>query len=251
VHGVHVTDLKQINKHRHLYDGIAALSFRSPSISKRFREIEPSIWASAKHFVALSGIESEHIVSVEDAMTKWEHTEPTRFLTVSSLIPRKHIDVNLRALATMSSGRPWTYDIVGDGPMREALEELSRSLGLSDRVSFYGFRKRSDCLEMMTESHFFLLVSDQETFGLAYLEAMSKGMVPIAGKGCGIDGIITEGTEGYLCTPGSVEDQRRVLTKVLDSGGETIVPNVIRRISTLTRENAANSYLSFLRGVAI
>ena len=49
------------------------------------------------------------------------------------------------------------------------------------------------------QSDVFVLPSVNETFGMVYLEAMSQGCIPIGTSGEGIDGIIENGKNGYLC----------------------------------------------------
>ena len=58
-----------------------------------------------------------------------------RLITVCRLSePRKNVDAVLRALAELKDEYPFSYTIVGDGPLRQGLEQLSRELGLVDRV---------------------------------------------------------------------------------------------------------------------
>ncbi|NKB16808.1 MAG: glycosyltransferase family 4 protein [Sphingomonadales bacterium] len=52
------------------------------------------------------------------------------------------MDWMLRSLASLRADPdtpPWQLHVVGGGPEREALEQLSRTLGLDDRVVFHGF----------------------------------------------------------------------------------------------------------------
>ena len=60
-------------------------------------------------------------------------------------------------------------------------------------------------------SDVFVMISDNETFGLVYLEAMSMGCITIASIGGGVDGIIKNGENGFLCKPGDKEDLKRIV----------------------------------------
>ena len=76
------------------------------------------------------------------------------------------------------------------------------NLGLESCVYFEGEKAREQVLHLMEESDIFVLVSSPETFGLVYVEAMAKGCITIGSKGEGIDGVIVNNENGYLCTPG-------------------------------------------------
>ena len=49
------------------------------------------------------------------------------------------------------------------------------------------------------------MVSRNETYGLVYLEAMLHGCIVIASKDEGIDGIIVDGVNGFLCEAGNIK----------------------------------------------
>ena len=58
----------------------------------------------------------------------------------------------------------------------------------------------------MDEIETFIMISDNETFGLVYLEAMSRGCIVIASKNGGVDGIIKDGYNGFLCEQGNKDE---------------------------------------------
>lgn len=65
--------------------------------------------------------------------------EETRLLFVGRLVPRKGLDLLLRALERVATEQPEvTLDVVGDGPSRAELEGLAERLGLARRVRFLG-----------------------------------------------------------------------------------------------------------------
>ena len=53
----------------------------------------------------------------------------------------------------------------------------------------------------MKNAQIFTLISDNETFGMVYIEAMLQGCLVIASKGGGFDGIIQDGINGFICNP--------------------------------------------------
>ncbi|MDI6718733.1 MAG: glycosyltransferase family 4 protein [Methanomicrobiales archaeon] len=103
---------------------------------------------------------------------------PSDVIFVGRLIPEKHVDLLLQALAILREALPdIRCAIVGDGPERERLIRLSRDLGLSGSVSFSGFLDSSDAvMGAMKASKVFVLPSTREGFGMSALEAMACGL---------------------------------------------------------------------------
>ena len=55
------------------------------------------------------------------------------------------------------------------------------------------------------------MISKEETFGLVYLEAMSMGCITIASKNEGMEGIIIDGENGFLCTAGDDDELASII----------------------------------------
>jgi teichuronic acid biosynthesis glycosyltransferase TuaC len=102
-------------------------------------------------------------------------------VSVGHLVARKrHADV-LRALWLLRETHPEIgYDIVGDGPERDALERLTVELGLDGRVRFRGQLPPDTARAAAQAAGVFVLPSIDEAFGVAYVEAMA-GAVPAIG----------------------------------------------------------------------
>ncbi|MGC9023241.1 MAG: glycosyltransferase [Chloroflexia bacterium] len=140
-------------------------------------------------------------------------TEHRVVVSVSRLIATKGIDGNLRAIALLRGKYPnLMYWVVGDGPERPALERLASDLGLRSMVEFVGQVPHEEAIRYMKSAEVFSLPSWQETFGLAYLEAMACGKPVIAVLNQGIDGIVVPGETGLLVRPRDLES----LTEALD-----------------------------------
>lgn len=134
---------------------------------------------------------------------------PLTIVTVGHLVARKrHGDV-LRAMWALRDDCPeLRYVIVGDGPERASLEQLARTLGLAERVTFTGQLEHEQALEAMhTEGDLFAMPSTDEALGVAYLEAMAAGLPAI---GCvgepGPQDIAEAGPGLALVAPGDIED---------------------------------------------
>jgi teichuronic acid biosynthesis glycosyltransferase TuaC len=105
-------------------------------------------------------------------------------VSVGHLIPRKrHADV-IAAVARLGTRHPdLRYVIVGDGPERERLAALARSLGVSDRVEIRGRLDPAQAAACARGATLFVLPSVDEAFGVAYVEAMAGGVPAIGCRG--------------------------------------------------------------------
>jgi len=129
-------------------------------------------------------------------------------LFVGRLSPEKGCDVLIRAWAqfqeklTAHGSKPPASDhqpqliIVGDGPERDALEELAKSLQLS-AVSFMGKQPKAGVLKLMKEASFLVLPSVwYEGFPMTIVEAFSCEIAVIAPNDGGMKNIIVEQQNG-------------------------------------------------------
>lgn len=153
-----------------------------------------------------------------------------RLVTAARLVPVKGIDDALHALSKLRAIHTeldWSFDVLGDGPERGALEALTSRLGLKARVTFHGAVSHEQVLSTLNESDIFVLPSWNEAFGLAYLEAMAMGVVVVGCFENGAADILSDGVDGCLIPPRDVES----LTSVLAG----LIGDPIRR-SALARE---------------
>ncbi len=97
--------------------------------------------------------------------------------------------------------------LVGDGPERPAMEQLSRELGLCDDIRFLG--KQEQMEEILAISDVFLLTSDYESFGLVALEAMAARVPVISSNAGGLPEINIHGQTGFLSPVGDVESMSK------------------------------------------
>ena len=98
--------------------------------------------------------------------------------TVAALRGEKNLARLLQAFALLR--QPAGLVIVGDGPERDALERRCAQLGVAGRVEFAGQLDHASALRRAREAWCFVMVSTEEAFGVAYIEAMAAG-VPAVG----------------------------------------------------------------------
>jgi glycosyltransferase involved in cell wall biosynthesis len=105
------------------------------------------------------------------------------------------------------------YLIVGDGPERANLETLSRSLGLSDIVTFAG--GRNDIPEILSALDLFVLCSDTEAFPVSILEAMAMERPVVSTDVGSVSEAVVHGTTGLLVPPGRPEALASAICELL------------------------------------
>ncbi len=93
--------------------------------------------------------------------------------------------------------------MVGDGSERTNVEHRARCLGVFEQCSFVG--KQPRIADYLSVSDVLLLPSEQESFGLAALEAMACEVPVIACRVGGIPEVVTDGETGFLSDVGDIE----------------------------------------------
>lgn len=141
-------------------------------------------------------------VDVELFREKRPSNEIFRVIGVGNLIEIKGFVYLLEAFSQFHNKYPHTcLDIVGDGILRNSLEEKARELGIEGVVTFHGKVPYDRVAELMQESDLFVLPSFYEALGCVYLEAMGCYLPTIGVAGMGIDEIINDGENGLLIPP--------------------------------------------------
>lgn len=120
--------------------------------------------------------------------------------TIASLTAEKGLDLLLQALPPLLATHPQLrLCVLGDGPLRPALEALSRDLGLEGPVQFCG--NVADVRPYLRVFDLFVLPSRREGQGRVLMEAMAMGRPVLATQVGGIPELITHGQHGWLVGP--------------------------------------------------
>jgi glycosyltransferase involved in cell wall biosynthesis len=137
-----------------------------------------------------------------------------KLLFVGLLVPRKGLHDLLEAMA-LSGVLPADakLSVAGDGPARRDCEDLARTLGLSDRVEFLGFR--SDVPALLAQHDALVLPSRMEQQPLVIAEAMGAGKPVLATETGGVPEMLDlGGHRGYLSVPADTEALARSLQRL-------------------------------------
>jgi glycosyltransferase involved in cell wall biosynthesis len=127
-----------------------------------------------------------------------KHSYPT-IATLANIDPRKRHEDVLRALELLPPDTRWS--VIGDGPARAGIEELAQGLGLADRVTFHGRLAPAEAHAELARAHVMALPSEDEAFGVAYVEALAHGVPAIGCAGESGPDEIAELGGGMLLVP--------------------------------------------------
>lgn len=133
-------------------------------------------------------------------------------VTSGTLEPRKNHQFVLEVLAeARRAGRSLTLDLFGEGPLRNDLERLARSLGLEGQVRFRGYR--SDVSEFLPRYRAYVHASQSESSSLAIIEAMAAGLPIVAGNIGPIPELCDDGVEARFW---SLDDPAQAAATLID-----------------------------------
>ena len=133
---------------------------------------------------------------------------------LSNFRPVKRVLDCIRILAEVRKSVPAHLLMVGDGPERGPAEHLARELKVDRHVSFLG--KQNHVERLIPLAHVLLMPSELESFGLAALEAMACGVVPVATRVGGVPELITDGEDGFLEAVGDIAAQAARVVELLN-----------------------------------
>ena len=124
-------------------------------------------------------------------------------LHVSNFRPVKRITDIIRMYVKVKPKIKSKLLLVGEGPERIPAQELAQELGLRESVVFMGQQEGVD--DILSCADLFLLPSEQESFGLAALEAMSCEVPVIGTNAGGLPELVKHGETGFITEVGDVD----------------------------------------------
>ena len=230
--------------YRELMDHIDVWGFRSRSQRIGF---ESSYGKMSHTFMCYSGIPENYIVQQLNGDKYQEGIH--NFLYVGELIHRKFPTVLPEALLKAFPDKSFSLTYVGNGAEQGVINDLITKLQLIDNVRFVGRIPREEVTRYFDASDCFIMISENEAFGLVYLEAMARGCITIGARGEGIDGVIIDGQNGFLCEAGNADELTQIIMKINALGPNQraeISRNAIQTVSKMTDYLVAQNYINEL-----
>jgi len=134
------------------------------------------------------------------------------FVYIGRLYPEKGIEVLVRAVANLPAAR---LDIVGDGILRQSLENLIVDLRAADRIRLLGFKTGQELTDIRNGARALCVPSIwYENAPLTVLEAMAVGLPVIASDIGGLPELVEDGVSGFLAKPSDVDGWMEALEQM-------------------------------------
>lgn len=197
--------------------------------------------------------EAERLAPQRQALRR-EHALPEGpiVLFAARLISKKRPELLVRAFARVAATTNATLVLVGDGPLRPALEALIGQLGLENRVRLAGFVQPAEMPTWYAMADLFVLPSS-ETWGVVVLEALASGLPVIITDqvGCGPD-VLTDPALGKVVPAGDEKSLADALRERLeqDAVGKSVSAMSHSTGAAFSHRALANRMLGLLRGEA-
>lgn len=217
-----------ITEHSSTYARKLIRSWQRPAMMKSARQCASRI-AVSHNFCALleqefEGLPWKYIPNIlstkfetSSTATKQTPDQNFTFCSVANLNHNKGFDILLPAFAEAVKIHPsLKLKIGGAGPKEEELIQTASRLGLGNSIEFLGALSNDAVLQLMQESHAFVLASRVETFGVVYIEALSQGLPVVATRCGGPESIVTQ-ENGLLVPTENISALSEALIKLYEN----------------------------------
>lgn len=239
--GTDILNLFNKKQAKEIISKIDIIGFRSNHIKNMFCKLHDY---KGKFFMCYSGIPEEYICndSIERTFDKIN-----TFIYVGTLIRRKYPSVIIPAVYNAVDNKNFEITYIGTGGEEKSINRIAHKLEVIENVKLLGRQERNKVVEMLKQHDVFIMISENETYGLVYLEAMAVGCITIASKREGFDGIIKHGYNGFLCEAGNQVELEKLINEIRSMPSEKlqeISRNAITTAKTLTDKKVALEYIN-------
>lgn len=148
--------------------------------------------------------------------------KPAKLLCVAALQAYKGLSVLVEACRRLHvEGVVFRCDIVGEGPLREEIEEQVAGAGLRGIVQLRGAQPQDAVARMMAKAAVVVLPSvvaadgQMEGIPVSLMEAMASGRPVVASSLSGIPELVEDGVSGLLVEPGDAQALASAVRRLL------------------------------------
>jgi glycosyltransferase involved in cell wall biosynthesis len=134
--------------------------------------------------------------------------------------------------------------VIGDGPERDSLVELTHHLGVADSVTFLGKVDHATLMGAFEACDAFVFPTLQDLVGRVVVEALSAGAPVITSPMTGANGtVVHDGVNGIIVDPRDDGAMAEALYRATDHETARVLREGVRRTSAALRPDAAADVL--------
>ena len=227
-------------RYEEMLQKIDVLGFRNEPLLREFKKVNQKAKSS---FICYSGIPEHYIIEGNKHNFDGKLNE---FIYVGEMIERKYPAQILDALKIVYPEGDFHINYIGAGQQISVIESKMKEFGLPRQVSVLGRIQRDEIKAKYDAAQCMIMISKGEAYGLVYLEAMARGCITIASRDEGMDGVIKDGVNGFLCKAGDYNELAVVIKRInaLSSEERMAISNkAVETAKWLTDANAAKMYI--------
>jgi len=230
------------------------------SVLKRF-DVITTTGTYTKNYLISKGINENKIFVlphvVDERFRPLDIKKDYDVIFIGRLAPVKHVETLIRATVQIKEALPSVrVAIVGDGEERIKLEDLTRSLGLTDHIDFVGYQ--TNTWKWYNRSKLSVVTSEREGFPYTVIESLKCG-VPVVSSNCGdvcdivedsVNGIIVSDYQDYdgfaeailklLAHPENISDYSMNALRSVEDLSSRSVESTWEKILSIVGENDNN-----------
>lgn len=217
LHGTDITLVGQHPTYRHAVEFSINQSDQITSVSESLKKDTLKFFNIKKDIQVITNfIDNSEFHTAHDCQRRqFAEDDEKIMIHVSNLRPVKRVEEVLQIFKNVSNHVKCRLIIIGEGPDMEKINEfMEANPDLIGKIRLLG--KVNDLYRILQLSDVFLLPSEQESFGLAALEAMAAETPVISSNAGGIPEVNIQGETGYLAEIGNVEAMSNYTIKLLN-----------------------------------
>lgn len=206
---LHGTDITLVGKHP-VYKTAVEFSINQSdivtSVSESLKQDTLSTFDISNEInVVPNFIDNEQFLPEKCVCCRNNFAEPNEkvILHTSNLRKVKRIQDVISTFNIIQKSIPSKLIIAGEGPEWDLADQLISEYGIQDKVKSLGMV--NDLQDVLKAADLFILPSEQESFGLAALEAMAASVPVISSNAGGLPEVNINGVTGFVCPVGDVE----------------------------------------------
>lgn len=210
--------MRSANKDYNL--GITSVTYIPPLFSSKIlTDLQPE-YSAVETRCSTREKKAFTILMVAQFYSRIEHKNHPLLMQAISYLRKKKYDLQVQ--------------LVGEGPTKKKIQQLAHKLGISDCVSFLGFRK--DVINLIDLADVVVLPGSHESFGLALVEAQARGKVAIGASSSGASVIIDDKKTGLLFKPDDANDLAEKLEYLITH------PDAAKQMGSVARTHSVLSF---------